>query len=144
MDLPRRGGPSAQDGSEERAALNVEVLGRDERKVVGRSDRVGGDVRTERGETERESDEERSGSVRPLLDDHRRVPIRLAVDRLTSGRDGDANERERPVHQGDEQHLPPRRRGLLGVSREVGLRSAKPPAQGLRTAYNIDGQGGLA
>lgn len=82
-DLPRRQRPPRKNGTDDLPAPDVDVAREEHGHVVRRRERVGGDVRAERGEQERERRKEGGGAVVPLVDELKRVPENLAVEHGT-------------------------------------------------------------
>lgn len=121
LDLPRRRSPPAHDRRDDRAAAEIQPARTEEGEIVARRDRVGRDVRAQRGEPEGEGAEEGRRAVGPQRDDGCRVPVEGTVDGLARGGDDDADEGEGPVDQGNEEELPVGYGGLVGVACEVGL-----------------------
>lgn len=80
--------PATDESSEELTTADVDVLGAERHEVVGRADRVGGDVDTE-GDDDQADGAERGCSAstmgsgcHPQIDDFNGVPDDMAICRL--------------------------------------------------------------
>lgn len=107
LNLPGSSSPSPEDSSDKSTPLNIKPFRSDEGQIVGRGDRVGGNVCTKGSETKSESDEKGTCPVGPLGNDGSRIPVGFTVNGLTSRCNGDTDERESPVDDWDVEKLPP-------------------------------------
>ena len=104
-DLPGAERPTTEDGAEDLAAADIDVAREENGHVVRGRERVGGDVRAERGEHESEGREECRRAVVPLVDERERVPEHLVVQHDAGRGYGNADETDEREGDGNDDEL---------------------------------------